>query len=175
MFWCFFFFALQSIFPLLNETPALPGIFASIFFTLILLHSIITSYLYYCLHLHCDHNDTHCICSENSKFWLKWKIIFSFLITSFTVLTVFFVVVAHLLEPSVVDILYKYTHPTPIVVAGATCEYTLVILMILYFCAYLHDLKFVVVTVVPERSVKDDKGENQVLGNHIFPKVVFFK
>jgi len=81
------------------------------------------------------------------------------------------VVLAYFLEPSVVDILSRAAHPTPLVVVGAVCEYTLVILMILYFCSYLHDLKFVVVTVVPERSGTDDKRENVSLGNHIIPKV----
>jgi len=127
---------------------------------LILIHSIVTTYLFYGLHLHCAHSKPNCICTRNGQFWLKWKIIFSSLITIFTILTVFFVVVAYLLDPSVVDVLYHRRHPTSLAIVGVVCEYILVVLMILYFCAYLHDLKAVVVTVVPEFSVESQKNEN---------------
>jgi len=141
-------FALQSIFPMVNETTVIHGVFASNFFFVIVLHAIITSYLYYGLHLHCQHTKS-CICNENSQFWVRWKVIFAILISIFTLLTVFFLAMALIMDSSVVDVLYQTAHPTSLVVAGAICEYILIVLAILYFCSYLHDLRSVVVSITP--------------------------
>jgi len=142
------FFSFQSVFPMMENTTAIHSIFATIFFTLILLHAVITSYLYYGIHLYCSHTST-CICTNNSQFWLNWKICFSCLIVAFNVLLILLVAIAYIKDPAIVDVIYQQAHPTPLIIAAAICEYILAALMILYFCSYLHDLGETMIVVVP--------------------------
>jgi len=142
------FFSLQSVFPMISHTTAIHGIFATLFFGLILCHCVITSYFYYGVHLFCEHTHT-CICTDNSYFWLYWKITASALIVSFNVILIILVASIYILDPNAVDVLYQQVHPTPLIIAAAVCEYILAAIMILYFCSYLHDLRSVMVVVLP--------------------------